>query len=172
VGYGDIRAGSDLARVVIALFIIIIIVLVSKQTSELNELMKYSSLYSKPYHGQERSHVILIGNITSNSLSKFLKEFYHPDHNMKEDMKVVIIQDQDPSKELHTVLSNPKYEECLHYIKGSVFSERTMKLAKLKENKIFILCNQYSADSNKDDTLALLATKSIHEYDHSAKIFV
>lgn len=30
VGYGDIFAGSDLARVVIALFIIIIIVLVSK----------------------------------------------------------------------------------------------------------------------------------------------
>jgi hypothetical protein len=27
-----------------------------------------------------------------NSLSKFLKEFYHPDHDMKEEMKVVIIQ--------------------------------------------------------------------------------
>jgi Calcium-activated BK potassium channel alpha subunit len=47
-----------------------------------------------------------------------------------------------------------------------------MKLAKLESNKIFILCNQYSADSNKDDTFALLATKSIHEYDHGSKIFV
>lgn len=134
--------------------------------------MKYSSNYTVPYHGAERTHVILIGNITSNSLSKFLKEFYHPDHNMKEDLNVVIIQDGEPSREILTVLSNPKYEESLHFIKGSVFSERTMKLAKLKENKIFILCNQYSADSNKDDTFALLATKSIHEYDHSSKIFV
>ena len=141
VGYGDIHAGSDLARVVIALFIIIIIVLVSKQTSELNELMKFSSLYQAPYPGPEKSHIILIGNITSNSLAKFLKEFYHTDHNMKEDMRVVIIQDQDPSREILTVLQNPKYEECLHYIKGNIFQQRTMKLAKLEANKIFILCN-------------------------------
>ena len=40
VGYGDIKAGSNLARVIIGIFIIMIIVLVSKQTSELNELMK------------------------------------------------------------------------------------------------------------------------------------
>jgi len=91
VGYGDLHASSELAMVIISIFIILIIVLVSKQTSELNELMKYSSLYTAPYHGAERTHVILIGSITSNSLSKFLKEFYHPDHNMKEDMKVVII---------------------------------------------------------------------------------
>lgn len=47
-----------------------------------------------------------------------------------------------------------------------------MKMAKVRENKIFILCNQYSADSKKDDTFALLATKAIHEYDPSSKIFV
>lgn len=40
VGYGDIKPGSDLARIIVGIFIIMIIVLVSKQTSELNELMK------------------------------------------------------------------------------------------------------------------------------------
>ena len=45
-------------------------------------------------------------------------------------------------------------------------------MAKVLSNKIFILCNQYSADSNKDDTLALLATKAIHEYDPTSKIYV
>jgi hypothetical protein len=43
VGYGDIKPGSDLARIIVGIFIIMIIVLVSKQTSELNELMKFSS---------------------------------------------------------------------------------------------------------------------------------
>ena len=45
-------------------------------------------------------------------------------------------------------------------------------MAKLKNNKVFILCNQYSTDSKKDDTFALLATKAIHEFDSTSKIFV
>lgn len=87
-------------------------------------------------------------------------------------MKVVIIQNHEPSKEMMAVLTNPKYEENLHYIVGSIFREQVMKMAKVKENKIFILCNQYSADSKKDDTFALLATKAIHEFDPTSKIFV
>jgi hypothetical protein len=51
----------------------------------------------------------MIGNISANTLSKFLKEFYHPDHKMQEDFKVVIIQDHEPSKEMLTVITNPKY---------------------------------------------------------------
>lgn len=40
-----------------------------------------------------------------------------------------------------------------------------MQMAKIKDNKVFILSNQFSADSKKDDIFALLATKAIHEYD-------
>jgi hypothetical protein len=53
--------------------------------------MKFSSEYRIPYKGHPGRHIVLIGNISSNTLSKFLKEFYHSDHNMLEDMKVVII---------------------------------------------------------------------------------
>jgi len=54
--------------------------------------MKSNSEYSIPYTGKPSRHIILSGNIMGNSLTKFLKEFYHPDHDMKEEMKVVIIQ--------------------------------------------------------------------------------
>lgn len=40
VGYGDIKPKTDLARGIIAIFIILMIIVVSKQTSDLNELMK------------------------------------------------------------------------------------------------------------------------------------
>lgn len=82
VGYGDISPTDDFARIVIGIFIILIIVLVSKQTSELNELMKFSSEYRVPYRGPAGKHILIIGNLSANTLSKFLKEFYHPDHNM------------------------------------------------------------------------------------------
>ena len=40
VGYGDIKPNTDWARGIIAIFIILMIIVVSKQTSDLNELMK------------------------------------------------------------------------------------------------------------------------------------
>lgn len=45
VGYGDITPDSDFARIFIGLFILVILVLISQQTSELNELIKFSSKY-------------------------------------------------------------------------------------------------------------------------------
>ena len=47
-----------------------------------------------------------------------------------------------------------------------------MKMAHIEGIKVFILCNQFSADSKKDDIFALLATKAIHEYDPTSKLFV
>ena len=40
VGYGDIKPASDSARMIISLFIILLIIILTKQTSELYDLMK------------------------------------------------------------------------------------------------------------------------------------
>lgn len=40
VGYGDIKPASDSARMIISLFIILMIILLTKQTSDLYNLMK------------------------------------------------------------------------------------------------------------------------------------
>lgn len=40
VGYGDIKPASDWARMIISFFIILMIVIITKQTSELYDLMK------------------------------------------------------------------------------------------------------------------------------------
>ena len=146
--------------------------MVSKQTSELNELMKYNMKYREPYKGQENNHIILLGNITHTSLYKFTKEFFHPDHNLKNEIKIIIIQNCEPSKEIINVLNNPKYENKIQYIIGDIFNEYTLKKAKIKNSQVFIISNQFEEDSKKNDTCALLSTKAIHEYDHNTKIFV
>lgn len=136
VGYGDISAKSSFARVVIAIFILIIIVIITAQTSELNQLMKFSSVYRLPYKGDKKKHIILAGNnITSMGVLKFLAEFFHPDHN-KLGLKVLIIQNQEPSKEFRaSVLNNPLYEDKIQYLAGSIFRETTLQLAKIKDRK-------------------------------------
>ena len=57
--------------------------------------------------------MILVGRITGNALNKFLKEFYHPDHQMKEEVRILIIMNSEPPKDIRAVLENPKYSENL-----------------------------------------------------------
>ena len=139
VGYGDILPATDEARIIISFFIILMIVIVSKQTSELNELMKYNFKYKLPYKGKNNDHVILIGNITPNSLFKFCKEFFHPDHKIRASMKILIVQEKEPEKDMISVLDNPRYEGKIQYMIGNIFKENVMKSAKInKESKVLL----------------------------------
>ena len=47
VGYGDIKPASDSARMIISLFIILMIIIITKQTSDLYELMKVIILLNR-----------------------------------------------------------------------------------------------------------------------------
>ncbi len=91
VGYGDIRPDETFSRIVIGCFIISMIIYLSKETSELTELMSIDSKYAISYKGKNKKHIVLLGNLTPNTLTKFLREFYHPDHNITETIRVVII---------------------------------------------------------------------------------
>lgn len=136
VGYGDISPNPDswFARGFIGLFIMFMIILISKQTSELNTLIQFDSQYRAGYKSSAK-HILLIGNITANNLMKFLLEFYHPDHDIKEVIKVFIVQENSPTKEIKSILENPKYEDCLGYMIGNIFKEGTLKLAKASKHK-------------------------------------
>lgn len=117
--------------------------------------------------------MVLIGNITKISLVKFIKEFYHTDHEVKHHLKIIIVQTSTPSTEILGVLTNPKYEDNLQYIVGNVFRENIMKMAKIHLSKgVFILSNQHITNSQKDDTFAILASKAIHEFSPRTKIYV
>lgn len=99
-------------------------------------------------------------------------EFYHPDHEMNETVKIFIIQETPPSKEIKSIIENPKYEDLLGYMIGNIFKEGILKLAKAEGTKVFIMNDQFVVDSKKDDTFALLASKALREFDHSLKIYV
>ena len=53
-----------------------------------------------------------------------------------------------------------------------MFKEQVLRSAKIHQTKVFILSNQYSDNSKKYDTYALLASKAIHEFDPTSKIYV
>jgi len=174
VGYGDIYPDTSPMRLIIGLFVIMSIIIISKQTSELNDLIKLNSEYQVAYkENNQVKHILLSGFFNKSSLVKFLNEFYHQDHQEKsENIKIIIVQSEYPDKEIQSILLNPKFEENLHYIIGDIFTVSTLKLANVaKAEAIFLISDQHDPDSTKNDQYLILACKSLSQYS-SAKIYI
>lgn len=170
VGYGDIYPDTSWMRLVIGIFVIISIITITKQTSELNDLIKLNSEYQVAYRQTKgHKHCVLSGFFTKTSLIKFLNEFYHIDHkDNSENTKIVIIQSDYPDKEIQSIMMNPKFEENLHYIIGDIFSEHTLQMAHVQTaSGIFLISDQNHPDAMKNDQFLILACKAISQYSQS-----
>jgi hypothetical protein len=167
VGYGDIYPETSWMRLVIGIFVIISIITITKQTSELNDLIKLNSEYQVAYKQTKgHKHCVLSGFFTKTSLIKFLNEFYHIDHKDNSDnTKIVIIQSDYPDKEIQSIMMNPKFEENLHYLIGDIFSEYTLQMAHVQTaSGIFLISDQNHPDAMKNDQFLILACKAISQY--------
>ena len=173
VGYGDIFPQTSLMRLVVSVLIIISIISISQL--EVNDFLKLNSQYYSEYKERKgNKHIILSGFFTKSSLNKFLTEFYHEDHKDKcSNIKIVIIQDDFPNKEIQSILLNPKFDENLHYIKGDIFSEKTLSYAKVETASAVILKSDRlkEDDEDKNDQYLILATKALSQITQ-APIFV
>ena len=163
VGYGDIYPQTSLMRLVVSVIVFCSIIAISQL--EISDLLKLNSLYSTEFkHSRGNKHIILSGFFSKNSLNKFLTEFYHEDHKEKtKHLKIVIIQNELPSKDIQSILLNPKYEENLHYLKGDIFSEKTLSNAKVSNADAVILQTEHNELSINDDNFLILACKALSQ---------
>lgn len=100
IGLGDIKPVTVSAKMTIFIFIILMIAIAIKQISDLSDILKFNSEFRNAYDSETDKHIVLLGEAAPNSIFKFLKEFYHSDHHVKEVCKVVIVQRNAPSKEV------------------------------------------------------------------------
>ena len=163
VGYGDIYPQTSLMRLVVSVIVFCSIIAISQL--EISDLLKLNSQYLSEYkHRKGSKHIILSGFFSKNSLNKFLTEFYHEDHKEKtKHLKIVIIQNELPSKDIQSILLNPKYEENLHYLKGDIFSEKTLSYAKVSHADAVILQTEHNELSLNDDNFLILACKALSQ---------
>ena len=61
VGYGDYYPRNELSQFFVILFIIAVIFIVTKNTSDFNDLSKSTSEYKLPFKGHKKKHILLIG---------------------------------------------------------------------------------------------------------------
>ena len=174
IGYGDFYPTTALSRAIIGLFIIIVIIIMSQQTSKLGELMKNTSPYRKVYKTEPNKHIIISGSFSGTTLFRFLKELYHMDHNIKmKTCKVLIVRDQPPSREILAILNHPIYEETVSYLEGDLIDHKILKSAAVKMSKgVFILTDQYLEEVGPSDTYAVLASSAVKEYSSATPVFL
>lgn len=174
IGYGDYYPLTSLARAIIGLFIIIVIVIVSQQTSKLGELVRNTSPYRKEYRTDPNRHIIVSGNFSGTTLFRFLKELYHIDHNINmKSCRVLIVKDQFPSREILALLNHPVYEDTIQYLEGNLIDEKILKNSAVKLSKgVFILTDQYQEEVASSDIYAILVSSAVKEYSSSTPVFL
>lgn len=101
VGYGDVTPSTTLSRICVGLFFIAAVVFFTMQTSELSDLIRQGNMYSKPFKRKSNKHVILSAQSFNDlKLLRFLREFFHKDHDLPQNIKVVIISKEKPSNDV------------------------------------------------------------------------
>ena len=91
VGYGDVVPLSESGRVVVIIFIILVIILIPKQTNELIRLMGMQSRYARAFYkaNAEVPHIIICGHVGVSALRNFCTELFHPDHGSQDKNAVI-----------------------------------------------------------------------------------
>ena len=102
---------------------------------------------------------------------KFAKEFYHPENNPDNQTPILIMSPLEPSNEMKSLLKSPFFQNKVFYIVGNPLKEQDLKLAKLDDNVVIILQNQFTSNFQHDDVFSVLATQLLKEVYPKCKIY-
>lgn len=127
VGYGDIYPETDAGQMFITGIIILIIIMIPKQTNELLRLLAMQSVYLRALYRKdpEIPHIVLTGEVKLPALKNFCEELFHEDHG-SQDKHAIILQGNDPAPEMEIFLNDPKYEGLLYYLAGNAISSKDL----------------------------------------------
>ena len=174
IGYGDFYPLTSLGRAIIGLFIIIVIIIMTQQTTKLGELMKNTSPYRSTYKTDPLKHIVVSGTFSGNTLFRFLKELYHIDHNMPmKSCKVLIVRNEAPSREILALLNHPIYEKVLQYLEGDLINEQVLKNSAVRQSKgVFILTDQHISEVGSSDTYGVIVSSAVKDYSPTTPVFL
>eukprot|EP00282_Hemiselmis_andersenii_P005531 CAMPEP_0114125924 /NCGR_PEP_ID=MMETSP0043_2-20121206/9555_1 /TAXON_ID=464988 /ORGANISM="Hemiselmis andersenii, Strain CCMP644" /LENGTH=820 /DNA_ID=CAMNT_0001218873 /DNA_START=274 /DNA_END=2732 /DNA_ORIENTATION=- len=166
VGYGDFFPISDWGKVLVSLMLAITFVIISKQTNRLLTLMGMQSVYARHrFRASTRaSHVMVCGNIQTQSARDFLTEFFHPDHGQA-DAKLVILSPHTPDAGMEYILRSAEFGANTIYLEGSAMNETDLVRCCAAECEyVFILANKFCTDPQAEDAATALRAVSIKKH--------
>ncbi|OQR95703.1 calcium-activated potassium channel subunit alpha-1 [Thraustotheca clavata] len=168
LGFGDVVPRSGYGRVT-ALFVILACgSWLPLQISKLNDVLSRQSAYDKAYRSlpQEKTHVVLCGDITASTLELFLHQFFKA-NQMTWNTEIVILVPGIPARSLQRLLLHPAYEDRVTCLSGSA-----MVHADLCRASVMTACACYIFTTNSEsDTAANFFTISLRSHNKTVPIF-
>ncbi|VDP92757.1 unnamed protein product [Echinostoma caproni] len=145
VGYGDVTPATFLGKCFVCLFILFALATFASAIPEIADMFLTSRKYSGWYTKQEgKSHIVVCGNITTDSVKTFLADFLHEDRQ-RSDVEVVFMNPCKPDLQLQSILrlhfSRVKYFQvsCQGFQSSYTASSDLIHLQANREIRWFIL---------------------------------
>ena len=117
VGYGEINPESILGKMCVLVLIVIALVVIPKQSSDLLSLMDLQSPYSREFYksSADSKHVLICGETSCSNLRNFSRELFHSDHGSP-NLAVVVLHHQVPEQDMIFFLNQPLHDIKFSYL--------------------------------------------------------
>eukprot|EP01137_Pigoraptor_chileana_P010662 Opistho-2@60531 len=183
VGYGDIVAENQWARVFVICLIIVSLIIIPESIARLAQILQESSQYSGSYkQASNEKHVVVYGRITYEGMKEFFNEFYrYEDPSNKTRELVVMMSTTEPSRELRAFLLRPYISKRAIFLEGSALVDKDLHRADVsRASAVFLLADTSNedADVNKNhdvvdiDRSNILRSWAIRMYSTEVPLYV
>ena len=170
VGFGDISPYTFLGKIIFIILVFMILIVIQHQINDLISLASAQSDYALNSYSSKNDvpHVLLVGDITLESLKSFCQEFFHPDHGSHY-RHAVILNPRFPPRNLEIFLHQPEIENYVFYLEGNPLNEKDLLRADVHKSKACIIFNDknskdpYSGD-HQSLFLGIFIKKFVYNY--------
>ena len=148
VGFGDIFPYTFFGKIIFIILVFIVLILIQHQINDLITIVSDQSDYARNSYSAKTDlpHILLVGNISTESLKSFCQEFFHPDHGSQY-RHAVILNPSIPPRDLEIFLHNPEIENFVFYLEGDPLNEKDLLRADVHRAKACVIFN----DKNSKD---------------------
>ncbi|VDK22822.1 unnamed protein product [Taenia asiatica] len=171
VGYGDITPQTMLGRIFTSVFILCALAAFASCIPEIVEMFLASSKYSGAYASRPgRRHVVVCGDVTTESVKHFLDDFLHPDRR-RTDVEVVFMNRSKPDLRLQSLLR--RHFSRVKYLEGTVMNHTDLGRANMTAaDACLILANSRAVDPAQEDAANIMRVVAVKNYASNVRVIV
>ncbi|OQV21010.1 Calcium-activated potassium channel slowpoke [Hypsibius exemplaris] len=172
IDLSGIRVMTMLGKLIIYAFQLVALGIIGRAIPQIIALLRITPEYDKDYIAPERFlHIIISGHVTASSIGAFLREFYHPDRDISDHFRIVILGDKPPDENMERLLK--QFFNKADYRRGSILSLMDLNRVKLFEAAATLLvADKAAAESDAEDAVNIMRVVSIKNFKDDARVIV
>ncbi|KAF4322221.1 hypothetical protein BBO99_00002827 [Phytophthora kernoviae] len=167
-------ADNNLAKVCVGALVLVLILVVPYQISQILALGSSFSPYEVASHSPSPTskHIVLCGDLTPSRIDHFFSEVFHDDHDVV-DINVVVLSEEEPATSLIALLMDPFFEKRASFIQGSLLdADDAQRAACSSADAIFVLSRRVGGETPaSSDHRALMRVLAARRMAPEARLF-